>query len=113
MNRQRRRTLQSSPKLKDLRGYLEVFSSIGKASDLVDGDKVRLNTDRIMANNFEKKSSRYKQFVQDNSSKVFTVEYDRDLMEDVPLYCLKEDPSEIKWLWVADDLIKLPSEVTK
>ena len=49
-------------------------------------------------------SQRYKDFVEENKGKELTVEYDERFKDRPLIVCLKEDPSEVKWLFSVLDL---------
>lgn len=65
--------------------------------------KVILNYDKLSKNNL---SVRFRNFIESNKDKVFTASLDVDNHYTV-MYVLKEDESEIKWLFYLDDLIEV------
>ncbi len=71
------------------------------------GAQVKLDYDAIVNQpNYTKRQQAYKDFVEANKEKEFTVEYDEKHTSG-KLVCLAEDTSEQKWLWHAADLIRL------
>lgn len=65
-----------------------------------EGAKVKLNYDSIVNDpNYPRKVQGYKDFVENNKDKVFTVEYDEKYKNKPLLVMLKEDTNEVKWLW--------------
>lgn len=96
---------------KTVRMYKEYYDKMqalkqiadGNVSDdfiIPEGTKVKLNYDSITNDpNYERKVQGYKDFVEDNKDKIFTVEYDEKYRNKPLLVMLKEDASELKWLW--------------
>ena len=81
-----------------------------------EGEKVKLDFERL-ANykDYEKLSDRYKEFIENNRSAVFTVEFDpyrkeHNTKDKENLVQLVEDTSNPKWLFWAGDLIPLPGQ---
>lgn len=74
---------------------------------LPEGAKVRLDYDAIVNQpSYHKRQQTYRDFVEENKNKEFTVEYDGKHTSG-KLVCLAEDMSEQKWLWHSADLIRL------
>jgi hypothetical protein len=70
-----------------------------------EGTKVKINVDKIFKEKgFADRMPRFRKFVQEARDKIFTVEYDPEHRDRPTLVCLKEDPSEVKWLWYIGDL---------
>lgn len=84
----------------------------GKLDDVYtipEGTKVKLNYENIInEQDYTKKVKAYREFVENNKNKIFTVQYDEKYKNKPILVSLKEDTSEIKWLWYCEtDLIVL------
>lgn len=77
-----------------------------------EGAKVKLNYDSIVNDpNYSRKVQGYKDFVENNKDKVFTVEYDEKYKNKPLLVMLKEDTNEVKWLWHSKyDLITVEND---
>ena len=74
-------------------------------TSIPEGAKVRLRYDRIHGSEkWNDLSQRYKDFIEENKGKEFTVEYDERFKDRPLVVCLKEDPSEVKWLFSVLDL---------
>lgn len=68
--------------------------------EFFEGEKVRLNTKSIRGRkDFERMSSRYKEFVENADDRIFTVHIERET-----LVSLTEEPT---WLFWIGDLIKV------
>lgn len=68
--------------------------------------KVKLNVEKI----FSRKrsfSEKYKKFLNENKEKIFTAEYYSRINHNPSgyFYTLKEDDSEVKWIFTSDDFI--------
>ena len=76
-----------------------------KSLDIKDGDKVRLNINRIQSyKDYYKRPDKYKLWVKSHHNDVFTVE----LYGDKKVRCtFKEDTTDPKWIFWLGDLIKL------
>lgn len=95
--------------------YIEKIQSMKKyingendnVNILAEGTKVRLNYDSIVNEPvYKNKLKSYKKFVDENKDTIFTVEYDEKYKNKPILVRLKEDDSEVKWLWHCEsDLI--------
>ena len=74
---------------------------------LLEGTKVRLNYESLTQEPaYKNKRQAYKDFVEQNKDTIFTVEYDEKYKNNPILVSLKEDNSQIKWLWHCEyDLI--------
>ena len=84
----------------------------GKLDDVYtipEGTKVKLNYENIINEpDYTKKVKAYREFVENNKNKIFTVQYDEKYKNKPILVSLKEDTSKIKWLWYCEtDLIVL------
>lgn len=77
------------------------------AEALPEGAKVRLNYDSIVDQpSYQKRQQAYRDFVEENRDKIFTVAYD-DKHQSGKLVLLQEDTSEQQWLWHCADLIRV------
>lgn len=100
--------------------YLKKVSTIQKAVkgelddtySIPEGTKVKLNYESIINEpDYPKKKDRYKEFVENNKDKVFTVVYDEKYKNNPVLVSLEEDTNEVKWLWYCEtDLIVIDSD---
>lgn len=77
---------------------------------LNEGDKVKIDIEKIKSEDWDKKSKKYKDFIESCSQKIFTVEFDRfrkenNLKDKQIMVCLKEDKTNPKWLFYSGDLI--------
>lgn len=100
-----------SKKRKALREYIEYYNKMQAIKRMADGEvdedfvieegtKVKLNYDNIINDpNYPRKVQGYKDFVENNKDKIFTVEYDERYTNNPLLVMLKEDETEVKWLW--------------
>lgn len=100
-----------SKKRKALRQYIEYYNKMQAIKRMADGEvdedfvieegtKVKLNYDSITNDpNYPRKVQGYKDFVENNKDKIFTVEYDERYTNNPLLVMLKEDETEVKWLW--------------
>lgn len=72
------------------------------------GDKVMLDIEIIESDvNYSKMNPKRKQFIQDNTNTVFTIEYELRYKEEKKIVCLKEDTADPKWLWWVGELNKV------
>lgn len=104
MNRAKRRKLQK---------LLRCFNA--KEEHLLEGDKVKINTEKILSEpNWKNKNKTYQSFVLEHKDTIFTVEYDPINTQRRQVYqkgaypallCLKEDPNH--FLFWEGDLIKV------
>lgn len=67
----------------------------------INGKKVKINVDKILE---RKNSERFIKFLNSSRDKVFTAILDVDNHYTM-MYTLKEDTSEVKWLFWLEDLI--------
>jgi hypothetical protein len=110
MNREQRRAAVKDLKSKGLsESVAKLWVAAGEkyrmGEPISEGTKVRLNLKSIMSDvNYERKTSRWKQFIQDHKDDEFSVEYIPELTDHPTVVCLKEDPSEVKWTWWVGDL---------
>ena len=69
-----------------------VNDSLDNLVTLKEGTKVKLNYDSITNEpSYKNKTKKYKNFVEKNKNKIFTVEYDEKYKNNPILVCLKED----------------------
>lgn len=106
MNREQKRALVKNKKARKLLEQMLMDVDRQKAeTSIPEGTKVRLRYDRIHGSvKWNDLSQRYKDFVEENKGKELTVEYDERFKDRPLIVCLKEDPSEIKWLFSVLDL---------
>lgn len=106
MNREQKRALVKNKKARKLLELMLMDVERQKAeTSIPEGAKVRLRYDRIHGSEmWNDLSQRYKDFVEENKGKEFTVEYDERFKDRPLVVCLKEDPSETKWLFNVLDL---------
>ena len=72
---------------------------------LKEGQKVKLKYDYIKSRtNYLTKTKEYKDFIENNKDKTFTVEYDSNHKNKPNLVCLKEDTTVPKWLFWSEFL---------
>lgn len=83
-----------------------------KDTVLQEGQKVKLNYQRIISeSDYKFKQKKYKEFIEVNKDKEFTVQYD-EYHQNGKLVCLKEDNSEPKWLFTFYDLVPIAPILT-
>lgn len=106
MNREQKRALVKNKKARKLLEQMLMDIDRQKAeTSILEGAKVRLRYDRIHGSKmWNDLSQRYKDFIEENKGKEFTVEYDERFKDRPLVVCLKEDPSETKWLFNVLDL---------
>ena len=104
-NRKERRALAKRLKISNERmnELLQIQIENIAIDYLPTGQKVKLKTEQILKKKKEL-SEKYIQFVEDNKGNILTVERDPSKPEDAQVVCLKEDTSEIKWLFHYSDL---------
>ena len=116
MNREQRRKYERQLRRKGVSNEdVELFFKMLASSDetVNDGDKVRINVERIRKHpDYEKMNPKYKQFLADNEDKIFTATktkkgFNRSFVE------FEEDSTDPRWLWCMDDLIKVEGEETE
>ena len=79
-----------------------------KAQEYKDGDKVILNYKQITSRkDWKRKLPNYKNWVEENKDKIFTIQNTKKYTEFVTL---KEDTSEEKWMFWVGDLVKVEEE---
>lgn len=81
------------------------YKELSKTSDVLpEGINVKLDIDNIKSHpDYEKLTEKYRNWVEENKDKTFTVEYDYNKKSNPITVCLKEDESDPKWLfWVGD-----------
>lgn len=111
INRKLRRKLNKGRKEKFTDAdfaYMDSFMIGAQKSELVEGEKVRINHDNIMANPMWKDyNPHYKEFVESNFDTIFTVEFENEKQKNNQICVLKEDESEVKWIFNSFELIKI------
>lgn len=77
-----------------------------------EGTKVMLNYESITNElDYKNKVESYREFVENNKDKVFTVQYNEKYRNKPVLVSLAEDTNEIKWLWHCEsDLIVIDED---
>jgi len=106
MNREQRRKTAKELKSK---GYskekVDAFLNINKSTETIpEGTKVKLNIDKIKSHpDYNKLTSKYKSWVNENKDKVFTVKYEKYYGDNPNIVALLED--EIGWNFYVGDLI--------
>lgn len=79
-----------------------------KENFLKEGSKVKINVEKIKKEkNYNKRNPNWKNFIENNIDKIFTVEYDFNKKDNPGLVCLKEDQNNPKWLFYIGDLIQI------
>lgn len=109
MNRETRRKMKSSASANmAVHKIAEFINDIGQNAhdELSDGDKVKLNTKRIIGRKeFGRLQREYQEFVRSNSDTVFTVHITKRSKGGFPVMVeLVESP---KWLFWSGDLIRV------
>jgi hypothetical protein len=101
MNREMRR------KLKITKEQDEILSRLESGRLINAGSKVKLKYDQITSRkDWEKLNQKYKDFVETNKDKEFTVQIDEKVHNMYKLVSLEEDTMEPKFLfWVGDLLL--------
>lgn len=75
---------------------------------LKEGQKVKLNLKSIKSHpDYNKLTEKYRNWIDENLDKEFTVEYDEKYKDNPTLVCLKEDTTYPKWLFWEGDLIEI------
>lgn len=84
-----------------------IQGNLDNAYTISEGTKVRLNYESIISEpDYKNKVAGYKEFVENNKDKTFTVQYDEKYRNKPVLVSLAEDTNKIKWLWHCEsDLI--------
>jgi hypothetical protein len=87
----------------------DILSSAYK-NYLVEGEKVKLNTNKIMRHpDYQRLVQEYREFVENNTNTIFTVVYDNKDKENdnkpPHLICFEEDSRDKKWLFWDGDLL--------
>ena len=73
---------------------------------LFEGDKVKLDYDKITSiPDYTNRKPEYRNFIETNKDKVFTVKYDDKYRNNPWLVSLEEDTTEPRWLFTTSDLI--------
>lgn len=106
--------------LEKVQAYYKKVASIKSAvQDTLDdvytipeGAKVMLNYESITNElDYKNKVESYREFVENNKDKVFTVQYDEKYRNKPVLVSLAEDTNKIKWLWHCEsDLIVIDED---
>ena len=78
---------------------------------LKEGDKVKINLNRIRKNkDYKKISNKYKNFLNENKHRIFTVERPTGRLNSWKnIWSLTEDMSDPKWCFHDSDLIRVVS----
>lgn len=85
--------------------YLRVKNHGSVPQRFEEGDKVRLNVERIRKHpDYGRLSSIYREFVESHVDDIFTVAYDARRKENPTEVCLKEDRAG--WLFWTGDLVR-------
>lgn len=77
-----------------------------------EGQKVKLDIKQIKSHpDYSIKTEKYRNWIEKNQDKIFTVEYDKDKSIN-PKYqvCLKEDVTKPKWLFWTGELIEVSDD---
>lgn len=106
--------------LEKIQAYIKKVQSIknavqGNLDDIYtipEGAKVMLNYESITSEpDYKNKVEGYREFVENNKDKVFTVQYDEKYRNKPVLVSLAEDTNKIKWLWHCEsDLIVIDED---
>lgn len=82
------------------------------SNTILEGSKVKLNYNKITnRKDYNNLVPEYKEFIEKNKDRIFTVEYDKD-RKNMPIWvCLAEDDTPVKWLFYVGDLkvVELPN----
>lgn len=103
------RNNQYDKKIQSIKNF--VRTEIDNTMLIPEGTKVKLNYDSITNEPaYKNKIAAYKDFIEKNKNKVFTVQYDKAKGRHI-LVCLKEDKHNPKWLFHCEyDLTVLNSD---
>ena len=78
---------------------------------ILPGDKVTLDylgiTSRV---DYDKRRPEYRNFIEENKDRIFTVKYDEKYRNNPWLVSLEEDTTEPRWLFTTSDLILYKEE---
>ena len=78
---------------------------IKQKNGIPNGAQVKLNLSAIQKDpNYQRKSDKWKEWIEQHKEEIFTVEYDPKFEEQPKVVTLKEDTSNPKWLWFIGDL---------
>lgn len=78
---------------------------IKQKNGIPNGTQVKLNLSTIQKDpNYQRKSDKWKEWIEEHKEEIFTVEYDPKFGEQPKVVTLKEDTSDPKWLWFIGDL---------
>lgn len=107
MNRAERRRPSKAGEVRKIMEDLSAIQKVKKAMaddwPFQPGDKVKLDLEKIKEEKgYDQKLPAYKQFCEQNTERVFTVEYVDGMNPSV--VCLAEDESTPKWLFWAGSL---------
>lgn len=81
---------------------------VNTPTGLQEGDKVKFNAEWLHKDKFwSLMNPARREFISNHLNDVFTVEYDKNHTDQPSVVCLKEDPSETKWLFADIELIKV------
>jgi len=100
--------LETSEKIKNWVKLIETLVPDVEPNPLREGERVKLNYDRIVAHPFWINGNlKYKEFVESNKDIIFTIEFEEKQKKDKIQCVLKEDVSLCKWIFNECDLIRL------
>lgn len=112
MNREQKRKFKKQLK-KAKNSSMNLRLPINKVSTSVnreglsipEGTRVKFNIQKMKLHpEWKTLAQEYREFVEQNVNKVFTVEYDEQYPYEPLWICLAEDPNPIKWLFYIGDL---------
>lgn len=97
-------------KVKSIRDAVQ--GTLDDVYTIPEGTKVMLNYESIINEpDYKSKVEGYREFVENNKDKVFTVQYDEKYRNKPVLVSLAEDTNKIKWLWHCEsDLIVIDED---
>ena len=94
-----------------LEQYIKFKENQMNSVELYEGDKVKIDylgiTSRI---DYDKRRPEYRNFIEENKDKIFTVKYDEKYRNNPWLVSLEEDTTEPRWLFTTSDLILYKEE---
>ena len=102
MNRADRRRLAKSKNKFSFEKFMDVYKVMKEYEAIPEGVKVRI--DRKKLEERQSVSPQFKQWLDENSDKTFTVTYET-ASTNKHFVCLKEDKTEPKWLFWEGNLI--------
>lgn len=108
--RNKGKTEQEIDDMIELMGAINKVSNETTVDSIPEGTKVKLNIEKIKSNvDYKAKVEKYKQFVDDNSDNILTVESGLSSNNEKLkyLFCFKEDTSDQKWLFHDSEVIMI------